>query len=35
MLFAIIGTIDRGNFVFDRWPRTKQFPKIKNSITAG
>lgn len=34
MLFGIIGTIDRGNFVFDRWPRSKEFLKV-GLITAG
>lgn len=35
MLFGIIGTIDRGNFVFDSWPRNKNYPLIKGSISAG
>jgi hypothetical protein len=35
MLFGIIGTIDRGNFVFDRWPRSKEFLKVVGFITAG
>lgn len=34
MFYALVNTVDRGAFIFDRIPRTRVFPAVSSKITA-